>query len=470
MRTLALLLWKDLRRAWRNPVGWLVFLAIPLLITALIGLAFGPKSSAAGLGRIRFALVDEDDSPLTRFLRGALGQRESSTNLEALVLDRAEALRQVSDNKLSALVVIPAGFTRSFLTTTNVVTFELVKNPAESIHPAVLEELLGALVTGLDAIKRHLGPELPAWQALFDGRGDYHRMAELIVRAGDKIEAARKLLFPPRVTYTRQTATPQGETRNESSALDKDRAGPLDESRAGPRESSGTVGQNNPNTAGTNAAIQKSAAEKPPAPPFNLFAYLLPGMASMFLLFLAENASRDVQRELQQRTLQRFRTLHHQLYSFVASKAVFCLVFLLLASFVMLGGGGLIFRIHWRNPLAVIFLTAGYCLFAGGLMTLLPALVREPRAAQVLSNVTASLVGMVGGSAFPAHQLPALLRDHVCPWLPNYWYTEAMRSVVFDANPAGWGSIAARSALLGAVLMLLAAVLLRRGLERGARA
>src|SRR5438128_8793679 len=74
VKTLGILLWKDLRRAWRNPVGWLVFLAVPLVITGLIGAIFGPKSNTSALGRIRFAVVDEDDSVLTKFLRGGLSQ------------------------------------------------------------------------------------------------------------------------------------------------------------------------------------------------------------------------------------------------------------------------------------------------------------------------------------------------------------------------------------------------------------
>jgi hypothetical protein len=62
------LLAKDLRRARRNPTPWLVHLAMPLLITALIGFAFGGGSSGGGgLGRIKLALVDEDDSVLTGF-------------------------------------------------------------------------------------------------------------------------------------------------------------------------------------------------------------------------------------------------------------------------------------------------------------------------------------------------------------------------------------------------------------------
>jgi ABC-2 type transport system permease protein len=139
MKTLGVLLLKDLRRAWRNPVSWLVFLAIPLVITALIGLVFGPKSNDTSLGRIKFALVDEDNSALTRFLRGAINQGKGGEHLDPVFLGRAEALQQIQDDKLSAMVVIPAGFTRDYLRTTNVVSLELVKNPAQSIYPAVLE-------------------------------------------------------------------------------------------------------------------------------------------------------------------------------------------------------------------------------------------------------------------------------------------------------------------------------------------
>jgi len=156
---LGVLLAKDLRRAWRNPMPWLIFIAVPLVIVALIGTAFGPRAAGeGGLGRIRFALVDEDDSPLTSLLRGAANQSEGGKHLEPVLLERAEAERQVRDNQLSAMLVIPRGFTRDYLTTANVVTLELVKNPAQSIHPAVMEELLAVVVTGLDALKQHLGP------------------------------------------------------------------------------------------------------------------------------------------------------------------------------------------------------------------------------------------------------------------------------------------------------------------------
>src|SRR5438477_10364997 len=135
---LRVLLAKDLRRAWRNPLPWLINLALPVCITALIGLAFGGKSDSGALGRIRFAVVDEDDSPLTGLLRGAANQREGGKYLEPVFLDREAALGQIADNKLSAVLIIPERFTRDYLTARKPVSIELIKNPAQSIQPAVL--------------------------------------------------------------------------------------------------------------------------------------------------------------------------------------------------------------------------------------------------------------------------------------------------------------------------------------------
>ena len=418
MRTLVLLLQKDLRRAWRNPAGPLVFLAIPLVITGIIGLIFGPKSNQTNLGKIRFAIVDEDNSALTRLLPGAFNQPEARDHLEPIFLNRADALKQVQAGALSAMLLIPEGFTRAYLTSTNPVNLELVKNPAESIHPAVLEELVGVLVTGLSEIQQHFGPELIQWQPALDGQVEPQRVFELIARAGNQLQAANKVLFPPRVVFEKGSFREQLKTA--------------------------------------------SAAR----PRFNIFAFLLPGLASMFLLFLGENATRDLHRELEQRTLQRFQTMHPNLYLFVGSKLVYCLVFLLLSSAIMLGGGGLIFQIDWRHPAAIVLLTAAYCIFVSGLVTLFPALVGDARSAQVLGSTVAMVLGLAGGSLFPARQLPAFLREHICPLLPNYWYTEAMRTVAFEPHGA-WVGVCLRTALLGMTMLVVAAALLQRSLEKG---
>src|SRR5271157_2314655 len=107
---LGILLTKDLRRARRNPLPWLINLIVPLIMTALIGLVFGGNSEGGALGRIRFALVDEDQSALSDFLRGAGNQKQGSQFLDPVVMERAEAMREINASRLSAVLIIPTNF------------------------------------------------------------------------------------------------------------------------------------------------------------------------------------------------------------------------------------------------------------------------------------------------------------------------------------------------------------------------
>jgi len=215
---LRVLLAKDLRRAWRNPVPLLINLLVPLCLTAMIGLVFGGKSDNGALGRIRFAVVDEDKTVLSDFLRGAANQGESSKYLEPVFLERTEALRQINDNKISAVLIIPTNFTRNYLTGREAVSLELVKNPAQSVHPAVLEEMLGAVVTALNAISRNLQSEFPDWQEVIEGKGDYKKVAALIERAGDKLKKAQKFINPPLVIYDKDAPADSTIAKNATTA------------------------------------------------------------------------------------------------------------------------------------------------------------------------------------------------------------------------------------------------------------
>src|SRR5450755_2617772 len=198
---LRVLLAKDLRRAWRNPLPWLINLIVPLAMTALIGLVFGGNSSGGALGKIRFAVVDEDKSVLSDFLRGAANQRDGGKYLEPVFMEREDALREINASKISAVLIIPTNFMRNYFLGRDQVSLELIKNPAESIHPAVLEELLGAVVTAMNAISRNFNSEFPEWQAVFEGKEDFHKVSFLIDRAGDKLKTAKKFINPPLVSY-----------------------------------------------------------------------------------------------------------------------------------------------------------------------------------------------------------------------------------------------------------------------------
>jgi ABC-type multidrug transport system permease subunit len=425
---LRVLLAKDLRRARRNPLPWLINLIMPLAMTALIGLVFGGHSDNGALGRIRFAVVDEDKSPLSEFMRGAAGQREGGKYLEPGVMEREDALREINANKISAVLIIPGNFMSNYLTAREPVSLELIKNPAESIHPAVLEELLGAVVTGLNAVSRNFNSEFPAWQAVLEGNQDYQKIAVLIERAGDKFTMARKYLKSPLVNYDKEAPA---------------------------EKSTGVAAKSGPakNDSGN-----------------GVFAYLLIGMSAMFLLFIAGNAMTDLFRELRQRTFERYQTTRDSLVPFLAGKIVFAVVMLLLCGTVMLGGGGLVFHIHWRQTIPLAALTFCYACFAATLFAVLVALMPDERRAGVYYNLAGMGLGLVGGCAFPARQLPAFLRDHVTPLLPSFWFVDTARNLQDGGAGVAWGMVAFKLAALSVVLTAIAAVLFRRRFQNGLRA
>jgi len=444
---LRILLAKDLRRAWRNPLPWIINLIVPLVMTALIGLVFGGGSDGGALGRVRFAVVDEDKSVLSGLLRGAVNQGEGNKYLDPVFMERAEALREVNANKISAVLIIHTNFMRDYLTARAPVSLELIKNPAESIHPAVLEELLGAVVTAMNEISRNFNSEFPEWQAVFEGKENYHKVSLLIDRAGDKFKSVKKFLNPPLVGYQKEGASEESPTVSKA----------------------GSDTNNSATKAITTKKVETKSGTGKGGQDGGIFAYLLIGMSAMFLLFLGNTSMTDIHRELRKRTFERYQTMREQLWPFIVGKIIFTVVVLLFCSLVMLGGGGLIFRIQWPHIVPLISLTFGYMCFVAALFAVLVALVPDERRAGVLNNIASMALGLAGGCAFPPRQLPEFLRDHITPLLPSYWYAETLRNLECGSANAPWLFITVKLMAVSAVLVMLAGSLFRSRFKAGLR-
>mgnify|MGYP001259534081 CR=1 FL=1 len=366
---------KDFARARRNPWPWLTFLLIPLLVVGVMGGIFRGET----LSTIHFALVDEDQTAVTRFLRGALNQapaREGRAELPLapVFLDRQAAMARLNDSKLSAVIVIPAGFTHDFLGG-KPVTLQLLKNPAESLKPTIIEEALDVLTEGLDGIARNFADDLPAWRDAIEGNGGLEALGPLLTQTGKKLRALGDVLNPPLVGYEKSDAPGAAN---------------------GPANGSAGAGK--------------------------LFGYMLLGMASMFLLFLGGIGMSDLHREIELRTLARYQTLHASLVPFIGSKVIFSALMLLACAAILFIGGGALFGVAWHQPLPLLLLVLAYALFVTGLMALLVAWLPDERKADVARSLAGMLLGMAGGCAFPPENLPALWREYALPWMPTHWF------------------------------------------------
>ncbi|MBL9134789.1 MAG: ABC transporter permease [Verrucomicrobiales bacterium] len=430
LQHIGILLGKDLRRARRNPVPYLIHLCIPLVITGLLGMVFSSAGKGEGsLGRIRVAIVDEDDSAVIRLLRGALNQGQASEHVEARFLERELALREITNNAIAAVVVIPQGFTDHLLDGREPAVLELVKNPAQAIHPAIVEEALAVLTTGLNAIARNFGGEVAAWRPILSGerKVTLREVGSLLEQTGDHLERLRKAPGLWRVSYEKESK-PETPTPPDNKTASKPGVG------------------------------------------FNMFALLLPGMAAMFLVFLADVAMRDLQREIRFRTFHRLCTMPAGATAFVLAKVWFTLAIVILGATILMGGGTLLFGITWRQPWIVALLSFAVSVFACGFMAALTGLIGGEKKADVLNTMVGMALGMASGCTFPAEALPDFLRLHVTPLLPPAWFIGAMRHVQNGDGTSGpWILAAGKLTALGIVLALLAARLLQRRLERGLR-
>ncbi len=416
---IATLLKKDLQRMRRNPWPVLINLALPITITAIIGLAFGKSNSNQGIGKISIAIVDEDDNALGQFLQGAFQQGDSQSFFQPEFLDRSDAQEKINDNAISAVLIIPDDFTDAFLENRTIPALELIKNPAQRFHPAIVEEFLEVLLEGMNAVSRNLRDEIPDIIdiAKTDEFPDMLALAGIMIKIGNKFKVAEDYLTPPLIAFS-------------------------EASMANEKEDQG--------------------------PGFNLFAFLLPMLSSVFLLFLADGTIRDIYREIKAKTLTRMRTVHYPILPVVLSKSSLAVVMGLLGGCVLFVGGGLVFQIDWKTPFRLALLIAAYSICAAGFMAFLVSLFKTEKRADALSSIVIMSIAFLGGGFIQVDALPDFIQNHLSPWMPNYWFIQSVQQLQFARGDAVWYHEATKMLIIGTILLGLGTLGIRRALEKGA--
>lgn len=426
------LLSKDIRRLRANWTSFVVLLAMPLCITALVGTVFGPSSRNDEVPRIKLAVVNEDNGAIGDFLVSGLTGQQARDFLETKILDRNSAIESVNNNEVSAVLILPKQFTTQFLNGQPPSPIELIKNPAQSFMPAIAEELSCVLTEALNAVALNFSDELPAIAEVVDQKGlpDMARVAILVSRIGDKMSPAEQYLFPPVISY--QSKTRSVDDGGEDAASN-----------------------------GEDAASDNGG--------FNVFAFVMPGLIAMFLLFTAESAGRDLVVERRSKTLNRFRTVSPSLLPFFIAKSIYTFLVTMIAATIMLWGGALIFGIQWMHPVPVALLATAYSIFATGFAFLLIGTVFRERLISIFSTVIIMLMAFFGGSMLPVNTLPPFIRTSIAPLMPNHLFAQSIKRLQFESDGPSWAAVSIGLAISGILMICLAIRLfhwrLRQGVE-----
>src|SRR5947209_5048458 len=97
---------KDLRLFLADRRGVLLCFAVPIVLASVFGAVFH-RPATAGVPRLALLVVTEDPSPFSQKITNALC---ASTRLDAVSVDRATALRRLTDEGAGVAVVLPPGF------------------------------------------------------------------------------------------------------------------------------------------------------------------------------------------------------------------------------------------------------------------------------------------------------------------------------------------------------------------------
>ena len=417
MRTLLLLVAKDLRRKARAPLGLLIVLSFPVVFAFLIALSFGARGERTPQAHL--LVEDRDGGIAADALLSALRSERLADLVEVEVVGPEGAAR-MERGEASALLRIPKDFTQDLLDG-KPVRLALVRNPAQGILPEIAEQLTRVLADVLDAGSRVLrGPlERIALSTRPGAEGPTEETTVAVALAVRRaFEGAAAVLSPPVIAFdTASLATP-----------------PADE----PSDSEVSL----------------------------IFLVILPGISVYALFLVGDLAMRDIIAESTAGTLRRQLAGPIGGGTLVLGKALYTAVLSLLALGVLSAVGALVLR-RGVDPAGFLLLSLALVLAVTGTSATIYGLARNERRGATIGSIIYLVLAMAGGSFVNLEGLPRAVRA-VSPVSPFYWGTTGYRQLIESAGTLRdvLPNVAVLAGL-GAALLALGAFLLHRAARRG---
>jgi ABC-2 type transport system permease protein len=412
----------DLRRRLRNPLSVVLMLLIPVTMTLIVGIVFGPGGDV-GIPKIKVLVVDRDGGFFGGFLRQGMQQGELADMLDITDVSATEGQEMMRDGKASALIEIPEGFTSDVLDG-RPAEIRLVKNPSEYFLPLIVEEITRTMAVILDGGTRIFNAPLGRIRSIIERETwpDASEMEDVMNGARNGVILAYGYVADSLITF-----------RSEVAAADTTSAGGDGGGKAG----------------------------------FNIFAFVMPGSMMIGLLFITELVLRDLLRERTGGTLSRMLAAPVTTGQVVAGKVGAAFTVTMIACLILLGVSRLGFGIDLGDPPALLLQTIATILMCTGVMTLLYGAISNERAADAVMSVVIIVMALFGGSMVPIEQMPPALRE-TARFSPVFWAADGMKRIfLFGAGVSGIWIHVTVLLLVGVLTVVPGAILIRSRIAKG---
>ncbi len=403
-----LIIKNDIKRRLKAPLATLLFLIIPFAMTALIGLIFDPGAGGeTKLPPIKVLLVDRDQNIASKFFIGAFDQKQLKDMFQATTVSESEGEKLMKNGKASAMIIIPERFSLD-LADQKPVQLVVVKNPSEEFLPAVVEEFANTMAVGFSALAQIFTDELKIIKLVGNTSLEKISFAELtpfLEMSRIKIMALKKYLSPLRI--------------------------------------------------GLKTSIMAKPGQDSKAKGFNIFAYILPGMLIMFLLFIVEASMREIQNERADGKIRRMMFSPLTTRELMLARIFSGWLLGLLVCSLAMAMGALVFGIDWGNYFWLFILVAVTCFWSAAFFGMLNAFFKNKNQAGAFASPIILVSAAFGGSMLPLEQIPSGMR-WLASFTVNHWFITGCREIVAGAIPLASYSVLLVSGLLFGLVAVVA--------------
>ncbi len=386
MKRIILILKNDIKRRLKSPLSILILLIIPVMMTGIIGAVFSPSENK--MPKIRVLITDKDKELGAKvFIEAFNSPQVNMFQLELVEEDKGREL--ISNNKGSALIIIPSGFSKNLLKE-NKTNLLLIKNPSEQFMPNIVEEFSKTLSILLSGAIQVFDIDKAMINSIKGTNMDYKSlitMLPMLKKNKTNTEKFKKLM-----TYLNP---PLLEIKKE------------------------ITGKKAKNTG------------------INIFSYILPGISIMFLLFIIEIFIRDILSEREDGKLQRMMFAPLRAGEYITARILSGWIMGILTYLIIVLMGKLIFNIDWGNYLFLFILITITCFWIASFFALLNAFFKNRNQAGAFVAPIIMVFSAFGGSIIQTNQLPEAVR-WVSSLTLNHWFiigANKIRSNVFPTTP-----------------------------------
>jgi len=404
----------DIRLYFADRRAVLVGVLVPILIAAFFGYVFGGTGKNADAGRIPIAVVDEDQSTVSRAITADL---TADKLLQVTALDRAAAREQVKAGKQSAAAVFPKGFgeqtTKAMFSGLDKPQVQLLVDPSQTTGARVIEGLLAQY--SMREISKKAFTGVSGRRAIDDFLADLDRQEQTTTSADLKtlLEAARKL------SDVRDTATT---------------GGPGGSVQRG-------FGLSIPYTVAPTEVTARDTT------PYNGYAHSFAGMAVQFILFAGIDAGVLLLLTRQRGIWQRLRSAPLRRSEFMLARALATTLISLFQFTLIYLAAALVFKVRVEGSwLGFIGVGIAFCLLNAAFGLMLATLGRSAPTTRGFASMATLLLVMIGGAWVPAFVFPR--------WLQNASLYAPTRWAVDGLDGATWRGLPFNSAVLPIIVLV----------------